>query len=115
MPRYCSLRVATMARRICADMLWKWALKARICRMLNWNGFPSTNAEFRAYRSFQTHDLDVLLHLSGQEDRVRQSYAGLWGRVAVWTAESRYNLIGTAQREPTAEMIQAAEQLLVLI
>ena len=30
------------------------ALKARICRTLNWTEFPSTGSEFQAYRSFQT-------------------------------------------------------------
>src|SRR5712691_5133895 len=28
------------------------ALKARICRTLNWTEFPSTGSEFQAYRSF---------------------------------------------------------------
>jgi len=43
------------------------ALKARICLILNWNGYPSTNAEFQKYQSFKTHELDVLLRLSGTE------------------------------------------------
>lgn len=47
------------------------ALKARICRTLNWADFPSTGGEFQAYRSFQTHDLRVLLRLSGQEERIK--------------------------------------------
>ena len=54
------------------------ALKARICRILSWSGFPNTAGEFQAYRSFQTHDLDVLLHLSGQEVRVKQQHFALW-------------------------------------
>lgn len=29
------------------------ALKARICRTLNWSEFPSTGVEFQAYRSFR--------------------------------------------------------------
>jgi hypothetical protein len=49
------------------------ALKARTCRVLNWPEFPSTGGEFQAYRSFQTHELGVLLHLSGQESRIRQA------------------------------------------
>lgn len=47
-------------------------LKARICRTLNWPDFPSTPKEFQPYRSFQTHDLEVLLHLTGQEERIKQ-------------------------------------------
>ena len=62
------------------------ALKARICRTLNWTDFPSTAGEFQSYRSFQTHDLDVLLHLSGQEVRVKQHHFALWNKVARWKA-----------------------------
>ena len=58
------------------------ALKARICRTLNWTGFPSTGGEFQAYRSFQTHDLDVLLRLSGQGPRIMQNHFPLWNAVA---------------------------------
>ena len=88
------------------------SLKARICRVLNWPEFPSTGGEFQAYRSFQTHELDVLLRLSGQEVRIKQNHFALWNAVAVWKAESRYNVIGTAQQLDATAMIQAAEQLL---
>lgn len=43
------------------------ALKARICRTLKWPEFPETNQEFRPLQSFRTHDLAVLLRLSGRE------------------------------------------------
>jgi len=46
-------------------------LKARICRTLKWTGFPSTNSEFKDYRSFKTHNLDVLLHLTGIEEKIK--------------------------------------------
>src|SRR3972149_6050932 len=85
------------------------ALKARICRTLNWLEFPSTNSEFQAYRSFQTHELDVLLRLSGQEPRVKENHLTLWNAVANWKAESQYNVIGTARQGDSGAMIQAAE------
>lgn len=88
------------------------ALKARICRTLNWSDFPSTRGEFQAYRSFQTHELDVLLRLSGQEARIKQNYFTHWNAVAVWKPESRYDVIGTIQRADAESMIGAAEQLL---
>jgi HEPN domain-containing protein len=88
------------------------ALKARICRILNWPDFPSTGGESRAYRSFQTHELDVLLRLSGQEARIKQDHFELWNEVAVWKVESRYNVVGTAQQPDAAAMIDAAENLL---
>ena len=40
-------------------------LKARICRTLKWTGFPQSRSEFQSYQSFRTHDLDILLNLSG--------------------------------------------------
>lgn len=49
------------------------ALKARICLTLGWSGYPSTNYEFQNYQSFRTHDLDVLLHLSGVESFVKSA------------------------------------------
>jgi HEPN domain-containing protein len=91
------------------------SLKARICRVLNWPEFPSTGGEFQAYRSFQTHELDVLLRLSGQETRIKQNHFGLWNAVAVWKAESRYNVVGTAQQPDATAMIQAAEELLAVL
>lgn len=91
------------------------ALKARICRTLNWPEFPSTGGEFQAYRSFQTHELEVLLRLSGQEPRVKQNHFGLWTTAATWKAESRYNSIGTAKQSDAEAMIRAAEALLAVL
>ncbi len=53
-------------------------LKARICQTLKWAAFPEKPGEFQAYKSFQTHDLDVLLHLSGVEDAIRTGYLSLY-------------------------------------
>ena len=87
-------------------------LKSRICRTLDWAEFPGTSGEFQAYRSFQTHDLDVLLRLSGQEARVKRDRFDQWSALAVWEPESRYNAVGTAQPADAAKMVEAAEQLL---
>ncbi len=91
------------------------ALKARICRTLNWPEFPSTGSEFQTYRSFHTHELDVLLRLSGQEARVKQQHFTDWNTVAMWKPESRYNVVGTAQKSDAEAMIRAAEQLLKVL
>jgi len=105
------------------------ALKARISRTLNWPDFPSTSGEFRNYTSFQTHDLDVLLRLSGQEARIKGQHLKLWSEVVRWKAEWRYNVIRTMEgpgdllgamyhieKGYEAEaMIQAAEALLQIL
>src|SRR5579864_6535031 len=91
------------------------ALKARICRTLNWPEFPTTGGEFQPYKSFQTHELDVLLRLSGQERNVKEQNFGDWNTVAVWKSDSRYNVVGTAQKNDAEAMIKAAEQLLKIL
>lgn len=90
-------------------------LKARICRILNWQGFPSTSGEWQSYRSFQTHDLEVLLRLSGQAPRIRGMYFTLWSTVALWKPESRYNSVGLVLKDDAESMILAVEQLLKVL
>ena len=91
------------------------ALKARICRTLNWSEFPSTGGEFQDYRSFQTHDLEVLLHLSGQDARLRQDHFGIWSSVAGWRVDLHYNPPGTTQQTGATAMIRATEELLAVL
>ena len=91
------------------------ALKARICRTLDWAEFPSTSREFQAYKSFQTHALEILLRLSGQERRIKLDHFDLWNAVAEWNPESRYSAIGKIQKTEAEAMISAAEQLLTAL
>jgi hypothetical protein len=91
------------------------ALKARICRVLNWTRFPATQKEFAGMGSFRTHDLDILLRLSGQEDRIKQNHFPTWNAVAVWSSESRYQIIGTVSETNASEMIAAVDELLKVL
>lgn len=88
------------------------ALKARICQTLSWSGYPSTNAEFRDYQSFKTHDLDVLLHLTGHEQKLKTNFFAEWSAVAQWNPNARYQPIGTAKRPDAQLIILAAKTLL---
>jgi HEPN domain-containing protein len=88
------------------------ALKTRICRVLNWPGFPATRAEFASYQSFRTHNLDVLLTLSGRERKVKSQYPAEWSTVVDWDPEMRYTTAGTASRRDALEMIEAARVLM---
>ena len=47
------------------------ALKARICTVHGWQGFPSTQAEFQGLASFKVHELKTLLHLTDREARIK--------------------------------------------
>jgi len=87
-------------------------LKARICRTLKWPGFPSTNNEFKDYRSFKTHNLDVLLHLTGIEEKIKRELFVEWSAVAEWDPESRYNPIGNASLSGAQLMLSSASSLL---
>ena len=58
------------------------ALKARICRVLKWPEFPSTKNEFKGYTTFKTHDLDILLSLSGIEKKIKGNYFADWCAIA---------------------------------
>jgi HEPN domain len=90
-------------------------LKARICRTLKWtDGFPSTNKEFENYKSFRTHKLDVLLHLSGAEEKFKQQakLTAAWSDVAAWDPDARYRLVGTATAADAADMINSTKIIL---
>ncbi|MGH9832431.1 MAG: HEPN domain-containing protein [Blastocatellia bacterium] len=91
------------------------ALKARICRTLKWAGFPSTRKEFESLTSLKTHDLGILLKLSGLENKIQAGYAAEWLVVAEWEPESRYHAIGMTSQSDAAQMIAAAKTLLRVI
>ena len=88
------------------------ALKARVCRALKWPGFPSTKKEFEGYHSFRTHNLDVLLHLSGAEVKIKAKYLAAWSVVAAWETDTRYKRIGSATSTDATKMINSAKVLL---
>jgi len=88
------------------------ALKARICKTLGWSGYPSTKREFENYQSFRTHNLDVLLRLSGIEQKIKVELFAAWSAVAAWDPEIRYKPNGSATKEETNLMIDSSKKLL---
>ena len=88
------------------------ALKARICKTLNWPGFPEKPSEFQNFASFKTHKLDVLLTLSGQEQRIKSENFSDWSAVATWDPEARYRSVGQADPGHVAVMLFSTENLL---
>lgn len=87
------------------------ALKAKICDTLKWKGFPSTNKEFENYHSFKTHSLDVLLTLSGVEDKIKKGYLTEWSVVAEWDPEARYKPVGKVSEADSRLMIESTKTL----
>lgn len=89
------------------------ALKARICRTLKWPGFPEKRSEFEGLQSFKTHDLDILLRLSGREQYIKVSLFPEWTVVSQWNPEARYQAVGTVTAQAVRQMLAAATKLMV--
>ena len=90
-------------------------LKARICQTVNWTEFPETSKEFQPFQSFRTHNLVILLRLSGREQTVTNSYLREWSVVATWDPEGRYKQVGTAAKARAVQMIAATRILMGLL
>ena len=90
------------------------ALKVRICLTLGWSGYPETGGEFRDFASFKTHNLGVLLRLSGREKQIKGKATLLtaWSVVRSWNPEQRYDRIGTRTAVDARDMTEAAKRLL---
>lgn len=90
-------------------------LKARICRTLKWSGFPETRGEFQSYQSFRTHNLNVVLSLSGVQEKILTEYPMEWRRVSEWSSEMRYLPIGTTPQSHVLDMIEATKVLVKVL
>lgn len=66
-------------------------LKKRICIHLGWSGYPNTKKEFENLASFKTHNLEVLLHLSGVKAKIKGEFLSEWSAVTSWDPEIRYS------------------------
>lgn len=84
------------------------SLKARICKTLQWDEYPTSSK----YSTFKTHDLDVLLHLTGLEDQVKLKYMIEWSIVAQWNPEARYKPIGSVKESDAKDMLDSAKELI---
>jgi hypothetical protein len=88
------------------------ALKARICRTLKWHGFPEAGQDFRGLQSLKTHDLEILLRLSGVEARLKTKHLAEWSAVVDWNPEKRYQPIGNSTQQQATDMVTSAKRLL---
>jgi hypothetical protein len=91
------------------------ALKARICITLNWEGFPQTRGEFEGFSSFKTHRLDLLLILSGQEQRIKAEQLREWSAVETWDPEARYKTVGHFARDKVEVMVASVRLLVEVV
>lgn len=91
------------------------ALKARICDTLGWAGYPETGGEFHQLQSFRTHDLGMLLHLSGRETRIKNDFPGAWRIVSQWSSAARYLAAGSVNRDNCLAMLDSVALLVEAI
>lgn len=97
--------------RYLAGYVLELALKARICRLLDFEEYPDTG-EFR--RLYATHDLDQLLKLSGLSRKLSLD-GGLfdsWSTAALWKPERRYDVPGSTKHEDVRDILAAIDQVL---
>jgi HEPN domain-containing protein len=66
-------------------------LKKRISQTLGWSGYPNTKKEFENLGSFKVHNIEMLLHLSGVEGRIKSQFWKEWSMVIAWDPEIRYS------------------------
>ncbi len=91
------------------------ALKARICDTLSWSGYPDTKKEFENLLSFKTHNLDVLLSLSGREPAIKQNNFADWSIVCLWKPESRYSAVGQVSPADAQAFLESVNTLLPML
>ncbi len=82
-------------------------LKYKICETLNWEKYP-TDGE---YKSFKTHKLEVLLHLSGVEKKIKVELFDSWSILLQWNIEMRYST-EKPLNEDVSLMLEAIEKVL---
>ena len=91
------------------------SLKAQICDTLGWEGYPEEK-EFRNLQSFKTHDLEVLLLLSGREKEIKHLANAEWSIIInTWKPEIRYRPIGAISPFEVGKLVDAITALLRLL
>ena len=84
------------------------ALKAVICKRLNFVNYPDKSGDGEKVNIFKTHKFDILLALSGMEQDFSllspQRRAENWGILTKWNPDIRYEPIGTRGKSETERM-----------
>jgi hypothetical protein len=84
-------------------------LKYKMCKTLDWDEYPGDGKEKN--RSFKTHKLDDLIHLSEVEKRINAKYILEKSIVVKWDPEIRYSSEKKTQEDVNL-MIASTETLL---
>ena len=85
----------------------EFALKARICKVLDIPDYPSSG---RLKSAYAVHDFDQLLLLSGLKNKLNAAPVELyanWSITTPWTPELRYAPRGTISQAKAQEVLDA--------
>ncbi|MDM8557844.1 HEPN domain-containing protein [Candidatus Parabeggiatoa sp. HSG14] len=85
----------------------EFALKARICKLLDINEYPSSGKLKSAYA---VHNFEQLLLLSGLQKKISLAHAELhtnWSIIIPWSPEMRYQSKGTISKSKAEEILNA--------
>jgi len=89
-------------------------LKRQVAKILGWEQYPDKKEFNNGYNSFRTHDLDILLHLSGleQEFRADNDLYVQWQKAKSWNSEIRYRKVGEITKLEASGIIEASRTVL---
>jgi HEPN domain-containing protein len=94
---------------ICGYVI-EFALKARICKLLDTKEYPSSGKLKSAYA---VHNLDQLIFLSGLENKLDPTNVELhrnWSLTTPWSPEMRYQPRGTISKNQAEEILNAVRE-----
>ncbi len=102
------------ARYLCGYAI-EVMLKARLCKQLKWDEFPSSNGEFKnGFAQLKTHNFEILLLYSGMQRKVKKSYLVDWSIVGQWSPDVRYAPPGNFASGDANAMYESTRKLVAL-
>jgi len=66
-------------------------------------------------QSVKTHDLEILLRLSGVEGRIKTKHLAEWSVILDWDPEKRYHPTGQFNEQQARDIVTAATKLLSVL
>ncbi|HSW66740.1 MAG TPA: HEPN domain-containing protein [Bacillota bacterium] len=85
------------------------ALKNAIATTLGWQNYPPNNDN--RFAAFFSHDLELLLTLSGKEALIKLNNLADWSIVSSWNPSMRYTIGSSFTQQQAADMLTATQNI----
>lgn len=88
------------------------ALKARICKVLDLDTYPTSG---KLGKAFKTHELQDLVKLAGLKKELeekqdkKEDFYTYWSLLTDWSVDARYEPVGSNEKQNAQEIIEALE------